>query len=358
MPFDNENTYIKMVESGKEQQFHEIYEEEIKKVVSYFDIEYPNIVVEDVFEKDKLKHISPIDGKTIVGTFQMSTPETSNKAVEIARANYKNWYFSGYLHRAQIFLRAADMLSKRKFEFAALLTYENGKNRYEAMGDIDEAIDFMRYYALQLISNEGYIKFTGTAYYGEESKSVMKPYGVFLVIAPFNFFSITVGMVSGPLITGNSVILKPSSDIPLSSYLFVRLMHDAGVPKENLIYLSGSGGRVGRTLYTNDHVEGVVFTGSREVGMKIFREAQEKRPKVMVTEMGGKDTIIVTSKANLDKAVEGTARAAFGYSGQKCSAASLALIEESIYDEFKKRLVEFSKKLLIDDPRLKKWINA
>lgn len=353
MPFDNENTYIKMVESGKEQQFHEIYEEEIKKVVSYFDREYPNIVVEDVFEKDKLKHISPIDGKTIVGTFQMSTPETSNKAVEIARANYKNWYFSGYLHRAQIFLRAADILSKRKFEFAALLTYENGKNRYEAMGDVDEAIDFMRYYALQLISNEGYIKFTGTAYYGEESKSVMKPYGVFLVIAPFNFFSITVGMVSGPLITGNSVILKPSSDIPLSSYLFVRLMHDAGVPKENLIYLSGSGGRVGRTLYTNDHVEGVVFTGSREVGMKIFREAQEKRPKVMVTEMGGKDTIIVTSKANLDKAVEGTARAAFGYSGQKCSAASLALIEESIYDEFKKRLVEFSKKLLIDDPRLK-----
>lgn len=353
MPFENENTYLKMVEKGIEEQFHSMYENEIKKIVSYFDREYPNIVVDDVFEHEKLRHLSPLDGKTIVGTFQMSTPETSNKAVEIANAHYKDWYYSGYLHRAQVFLKAAEILSSRKFEFAALVTYENGKNRYEAMGDVDEAIDFMRYYALQLIENEGFVRFTGTAYYGEESKSVMKPYGVFLVVAPFNFFSITVGMVSGPLITGNSVILKPSSDIPLSSYLFVRLLHEAGVPKENLIYLSGSGGRVGRTLYTNELVQGVVFTGSRDVGMKIFRESQEKRPKVMVTEMGGKDTIIVTAKANMDKAVEGVARAAFGYSGQKCSAASLALIEESIYNEFKTKLVEFSRKLTVDDPRIK-----
>lgn len=353
MPFDNENTYIKMVEKQQELEFHRRYEEALKQVAKYFDIEYPNLVVEKIFEKDKLEHVSPLDGKTKLGTFQMSSKETSEKAAKIAHDNYRKWFNLGYVQRARIFLKAADMLSERKFEFSAILSYENGKNRYEAMGDVDEAIDFMRYYALQLIENEGFIKFTGTAYYGEDSKSVMKPYGVFLVLAPFNFFSITVGMTSGPLLVGNSVILKPSSDIPLSSYRFVELMHEAGVPKENLMYLSGSGGRVGRTLYTNEYVEGVVFTGSRDVGMKIFHEAQEKRPKVMVTEMGGKDTIIVTSKCDMDKAVEGVARSAFGYSGQKCSACSLALIDEKIYNEFKNKLVQFSKKLSVDDPRKK-----
>ncbi len=353
MPFDNENTYLKMVENNNENEFHRKYEEALKDVEKYFGQEFPNLVVKEVYEKDKLYHISPLDGKTNVGTFQMSSKETSEKAAQIAHQNYKKWFELGYVERARIFLKAADMLSNRKFEFSAILTYENGKNRYEAMGDVDEAIDFMRYYALQLIENQGFIRFTGTAYYGEDSKSVMKPYGVFLVVSPFNFFSITVGMTSGPLIVGNSVILKPSSDIPLSSYKFVELMHEAGVPKENLMYLSGSGGRVGRTLYTNEYVEGVVFTGSRDIGMKIFHEAQEKRPKVMVTEMGGKDTIIVTSKCDIDKAVEGVARSAFGYSGQKCSACSLALIDESIYDEFKHKLVEFSKKLSVDDPRKK-----
>jgi len=353
MPFDNENTYIKMVEKHQETEFHKKYEDALKVVTKYFEMEYPNLVVEKIYEKDKLEHVSPLDGKTKVGTFQMSSKETSEKAAKIAYENYKKWFNIGYVERARIFLKAADILSQRKFEFSAILSYENGKNRYEAMGDVDEAIDFMRYYALQLIENEGFIKFTGTAYYGEDSKSVMKPYGLFLVIAPFNFFSITVGMTSGPLIVGNSVILKPSSDIPLSSYKFVELMHEAGVPKENLLYLSGSGGRVGRALYTNELVEGVVFTGSRDIGMKIFHEAQEKRPKVMVTEMGGKDTIIVTSKCDIDKAVEGVARSAFGYSGQKCSACSLALIDEKIYDEFKEKLVTFSKKLSVDDPRKK-----
>ncbi|MEM4778787.1 MAG: aldehyde dehydrogenase family protein, partial [Thermoplasmatales archaeon] len=322
MPFENENTYLRMIERKEEDLFHRKYEEELENVKKYFGKEYPNLVAGEVFEEEKITHVSPIDGKTLIGKFQMSTKETSEKAVKIARSKYKEWYSIGYLARAQIFLKAADMLSKRKFEFSAILTYENGKNRYEAMGDVDEAIDFMRYYALELIKNEGYVRFTGTAYYGEESKSVMKPYGVFLVISPFNFFSLTVGMVSGPLVVGNSVVLKPSSDIPLSTFLFVKLMHEAGVPQENLIFLSGSGGRVGRTLYTNDLVDGIVFTGSREVGMKIYRESQEKRAKIAVTEMGGKDTIIVTDKCDIDKAVEGVARSAFGYSGQKCSACS------------------------------------
>ncbi len=353
MPFDNENTYIKMVEINEEDLFHKKFEESIEGVRKFFDKEYPNLVNGEVIEQEKLIHVSPLDGKTQVGKFQMSTKETSQKAVKIARDNYKGWNSKGYLARAEIFLKAAELLSQEKYEFSALLCYENGKNRFEAMGDVDEAIDFMRYYALNLVENQGFSRFTGTAYYGEDSKSVMKPYGVFLVVAPFNFFSITVGMVSGPLLVGNSVILKPSSDIPLSSYKFVELMHRAGVPKTNLIYLSGSGGRVGRTLYTDDGVDGIVFTGSRDIGTKIYKESQEKKPKVAVTEMGGKDTIIVTDKCDMEKAVEGVAKSAFGYNGQKCSACSLALIDEKLYETFKKKLVDFSSKLVIDDPRKK-----
>ena len=353
MPFDNENTYIKMVEKKEEDLFHKKFEESLERVTELFDKEYPNLVDGEIVEQEKLTHVSPVDGKTQVGKFQMSTKETSQKAVHIARDHYREWYFKGYIARAEIFLKAAEILSEEKFDFSAILSYENGKNRHEAMGDVDEAIDFMRYYALNLIENQGYSRFTGTAYYGEDSKSVMKPYGVFLVVAPFNFFSITVGMVSGPLLVGNSVILKPSSDIPLSSFKFVELMHRAGVPKTNLIYLSGSGGRVGRTLYTDDGIDGVVFTGSRDIGTKIYKESQEKRPKVAVTEMGGKDTVIVTDRCDIDKAVEGVARSAFGYNGQKCSACSVALIDEKLYDSFKKKLVEFSSKLSIDDPRKK-----
>ncbi len=353
MPFDNENTYIKMVERNEEDLFHKKFDEGIERVTKFFDKEYPNLVNGEVIEQEKLTHVSPLDGKTPVGIFQMSTKETSQRAVKIARESYREWYSKGYLARAEMFLKAAELLSQDKFEYSALLSYENGKNRFEAMGDVDEAIDFMRYYALNLIENQGFSKFTGTAYYGEDSKSVMKPYGVFLVVAPFNFFSITVGMVSGPLIVGNSVILKPSSDIPLSSYKFVELMHRAGVPKANLVYLSGSGGRVGRTLYTDDGVDGIVFTGSRDIGTKIYRESQEKKPKIAITEMGGKDTIIVTRNSDIDKAVEGVAKSAFGYNGQKCSACSLALIDEELYDTFKKKLAEFSSKLVTDDPRKK-----
>lgn len=354
MPFENEDTYVRMIKEGRENIFHESYERELKNVVKYFGREYPNLVNGEVTENEKMTKISPIDGKTVVGRFQMASKETSIAAARIARDSYGEWYRKGYVHRAQIFLKAAEALSSRKYEFAAILSTENGKNRYESMADIDEAIDFLRYYSFKLIENEGFIRLTGGVSLGEETKSVMKPYGLFLVIAPFNFFSITVGMSTGPLITGNSVVLKPSSDIPLSSYLVVKLLHDSGVPKENLFFISGSGGRVGRTLYTDDNVDGVVFTGSREIGMKIYRESQERKAKVMVTEMGGKDTVIVTNKADLFKAVEGTAKAAFGYSGQKCSAASVALVHQDIYEEFKKRLVEFSSKLTTGDPRERK----
>ncbi|QRF76274.1 Lactaldehyde dehydrogenase [Thermoplasmatales archaeon] len=350
--FDNENTFIKMRDSGKEKEFDSLYENALKQAESYFSKEYPNLANGEVREKQKIKDISPIDGKEIA-TFQMSSPETVEKTLKILHSSYRNWYNFGYVERSRILLNAADIMSKRKFLLAALLAYENGKNRYEAMGDVDEAIDFMRFYSLNLLENEGFAKFTGKGYKNEESQSIMKPYGVFAVIPPFNFYSITIGMTVGPLVVGNSVVLKPSSDIPLSSYLGIKILHEAGVPENVLAYLAGSGSIVGQKLSESELVSGFVFTGSREVGMSLYRKATEKHPRVVVTEMGGKDAIIVSSKADLSKAVEGTARAAFGYSGQKCSACSLVYVHESVYDKFVPMLVERVKKMQVGDPRKK-----
>ncbi len=350
MPFENENTFLKYRSTGREEEFHTRYEKALQECEKYFGREYPNIVVQDVTEEKKIIDISPINGKEIL-KMQNASVATLNRALDILKGSYRKWYDLGYLARSRIFLKAADIMSERKFEFSAMLAWENGKNRFEAMGDVDEAIDFLRYYAINLIENQGFVRFTGKAYSNEESISVMKPYGVFAVIAPFNFFSITVGMTAGPLLVGNSVILKPSSDIPLSSYLFVRLLHEAGVPKENLAFLSGSGSQIGDPIVTDKRINGILFTGSRSTGIRIFQNANRDSPKVVITEMGGKDAIIVSDKANLQKAIEGVYRSAFGYSGQKCSACSIVYAQSGIYDSFVKGLVERTKKEEPKDPR-------
>ena len=350
--FENENTFIRMQKAGKEAEFEKLYEAALVEAEKYLNKEYPNIIDIDVKEEKKIKDISPIDGREIA-TFQLSSKESVDKALKMLHAGYRSWFNRGYEERAKILLKAGDLIRAKKFLIAALLAYENGKNRYEAVADVDEALDFIRYYSLNLIENQGFHRFTGKGYDNEESASVMKPYGVFSVIAPFNFYAITVGMMSAPLITGNAVAFKPSSDIPLVAYLTIRMMHEAGVPKNVLAFLSGSGGVVGRTLIESDLNGGVVFTGSRDVGMDIYHRATQKMPKPVITEMGGKDSIIVSEKCNMDKAVEGVARAAFGFAGQKCSACSLVFVQDSIYDSFLARLKERTEKIVVGDPRKK-----
>lgn len=350
--FENEKTQVNMFKAGKEAEFDRLYEEALKEVEGFFGKEYPNLLSEEVIEEKKINDTSPIDGRSLA-TFQLSSKESVEKAIDMLHKNYKSWYNQGYTQRAKILLSAADKLSEKKFLISALLAYENGKNRYEAMADVDEAIDFIRYYALNLIQNDGFERLSGKGYDNEESRSVMKPYGVFAVVAPFNFFALATGMTVAPLVVGNAVVLKPSSDIPLSSYLLVKILHEAGVPKNVLVFLSGSGGIVGRTIVEHPKIAGVVFTGSRDVGTDIFQRATKGSPKVVITEMGGKDAIVVTKNANIDKAVEGVARAAFGYAGQKCSACSLLYVDNAIYDEFMEKLVSRTKEIKPEDPRKK-----
>jgi 1-pyrroline-5-carboxylate dehydrogenase len=350
MPFENEVTYIRYIKDGKEKQFNEEYEKACEEVKKYIGKEYKNIIGKEVSEENKLKHISPVNGKEIA-IFQAGSKKSVDEALIMLKKGQRKWFSKSYVERARIILKAADLVSRDKFLISALLAYENGKNRLEAMADVDEGIDFLRYYALNLIENQGFVHFTGKGYDNEESMSHMKPYGVFAVIAPFNFYAITVGMVAGPLITGNSVLLKPSSDIPLTSYLYIKNLIEAGVSSETIAFIAGKGGEIGPYITSHKDVAGIVFTGSRDAGMGIYKNATKESPKVVIAEMGGKDTITVTKKADINKAVNGVYRAAFGYSGQKCSACSVAYIEETIYDEFVKKLKEATDKLIVGDPK-------
>ncbi|EQD59080.1 delta-1-pyrroline-5-carboxylate dehydrogenase, partial [mine drainage metagenome] len=316
MNFENESTFVRMSKENKQEEFHKRYEAALKDVEKFLGKEYLNIIGKEVVEKEKIFEKTPIDGKNI-GIFQAATRDSVDKAIEMLKKSYHSWYSLGYVRRTEIMLKAANEMSKRKFEISAVLAYENGKTRSEAVADLDEAIDFMRYYSLNLVENQGFIKFTGKGYDNEESRSVMKPYGIFAVIAPFNFYAISVGMVCGPLITGNSVIFKPSSNLLISSHIFVNILYDCGVPREVLAYLSGKGSEIGPYIVSHKAVSGILFTGSRDAGIDIYRKANAEHPKIVITEMGGKDAIIVTDNANLDKAVNGVYRATFGYSGQK-----------------------------------------
>jgi 1-pyrroline-5-carboxylate dehydrogenase len=252
---------------------------------------------------------------------------------------------------------------------AAILSIENGKTRYESVGEVDEAIDFLRFYALDMEKNKGYVQkreITGTqskvsagfqgAPGSEENITIaMKPYGVFGVIAPFNFpVSISVGMSSGALITGNAVIFKPSSTDSMSMLTGLKIYEifkEAGIPDGVFNYMTGPGSEVGDELVVSKDVAGIVFTGSRKTGIgMILKNYSLGNQKVFVVEMGGKNPAIVSKYADLDAAVGGIASAAFGFDGQKCSACSRVYVQEPIKEEFISKLVEKMRSFRIGDP--------
>src|SRR5215203_485663 len=218
-----------------------------------------------------------------------------------------------------------------------------GKER--AGGDIFDT------YASQVEENDGFARRLDSLDPAERNRSVLRPFGVWAVLAPFNFpHALSVGMSSGALLAGNAVVYKPASATPLSGYEIARIYADAGVPTGVFNYVSGSGEAVGDPLTRHPDIDGVVFTGSREVGWELYKDFSTDFPKPCITELGGKNPTIVTRNADLDKAVEGVARSAFGYSGQKCSACSRVYVEEPVYDEFMERFTQRTKELVVGDP--------
>lgn len=352
MAFENERTFQKFVISKEVESFHDQYEKAVRDVKREFGKHYPLIIGSTKIKRDStFTHVSPVDARIVLGYFPRSSPEDITKAINAAKDGFKEWRKYDYKKRTEICRTAGDILSKRKFELAAWLSYENGKNRYEAIGDVDEAIDFIRYYCESMETNEGFSILTCSAYHAESSRSVMKPYGVWGVIAPFNFpAAILIGMSTGALITGNTIVLKPPSAAPVIGYKFAQVMEGAGLPNGVLNLVTGPGVQFGQGIVGNEDVAGIVFTGSMNAGYELIKQSNRVKFRPIITELGGKNPAIVTESADLDEAVQGICNAAFGYSGQKCSACSKAYVQKSIKTEFVEKLVKKSKSLQVGNP--------
>lgn len=326
----------------------------------------------EVYSSEQIIEYSPIDSKLILGTFQKGTREHARQAIEEASNAFVMWSALDYRERIEIMRRAASKISENKFALSAVLSMENGKTRYESVGEVDEAIDFLNYYALDMEKNRGYVRknslagtqnkvgagFQGAPGSGETITIAMKPYGVFGVIAPFNFpVSISVGMSSGALITGNTVVFKPSSSDSksmLTGLKIYEMYKSAGLPDGVFNYITGSGSELGSEIVSSEKVSGIVFTGSRNVGMEmVAKTLGEMKQKIFVVEMGGKNPVIVSKYADMDKAVGGVASAAYGFAGQKCSAASRVYVHESIEKEFIDKLVSRIRDFKIGNPLVK-----
>jgi len=238
------------------------------------------------------------------------------------------------------------------------MALEVGKNRLEALGDVEETADLLRYYGDEFEKADGFVKPLGSLSPTERTRSVLRPYGVFGVISPFNFpMALAGGPAGGAMIAGNTVVLKPSSDAPLSAAKFGEALRDAGLPDGVFNLVTGPGETVGAELQENPGIDGMVFTGSYEVGMKLYRSFTKDYPRPIITEMGGKNPAIVTRNADLDEAAEGVMRSAFGFDGQKCSANSRVYVERPVAREFVDRLVEKTRGITVGDPtRRENWM--
>ena len=293
---------------------------------------------------------SPIDSEIVVARYSQATTQDVDDAIAAARAFFPEWEAWGWARRRDLMLTAADIMDDQIYDIAALLSFEVGKNRLEALGDIAETVEFFRYYSRQMTEHDGFV--TPLKPQGRENNvSVLRPWGVWVVVSPFNFpMALAAGPSIGALLTGNTVVIKPSNTGALMALEFYRVMAEAGIPDGALHVITGRGSEVGDYLTHHDGVDGVTFTGSYEVGMQLYRTANEKRPKPVVAEMGGKNPVVVTKSADLDIAAEGVMRGAFGLSGQKCSATARVFVETPVYDDFVTKLVEKAKALKVGDP--------
>lgn len=315
----------------------------VDAVRKLFGKEYPNIINgKKVVTKAKTTSTNPANPDEVVGIFQKSGKDDAEKAMQAAVKAFEDWKTVPMPKRAQFLFKAANVIRKRRLEINAWMISEVGKNYLEADADTCEAIDFLEFYGREALrySEEQPI----VPQPGEHNQLVYLPLGVGVVIPPWNFpFAILVGMTSAAIVTGNTVVVKPSSDSPMMGWLFSEIMREVGLPAGVLNFLVASGAEAGDYLVGHPKTRFISFTGSMEVGLHVNKLAATPQPgqiwiKRVVAEMGGKDAIVVDSEADVDAAVQGTVAAAFGFQGQKCSACSRAIVDAKVYDEFVAKL--------------------
>src|SRR6476660_5859608 len=311
---------------------------------------------------DKITSLNPARPSQIVGVHQKAGKEHVEPAMQAALKAFESWRRTSWDERIALLFRTTELLRERKFELMAWLVYEVSKNWAEADADIAETIDFCNYYAheaLRLSRAKAPVQLPG-----EHDQIQYIPLGVGAVIQPWNFAcAIMAGMTLASIFSGNTVILKLSSDSPTIAAKFVEILEDAGIPEGVVNFCPGAGGSFGDSVVAHPKTRYIAFTGSREVGLRINRVAADRAPgqiwiKRTILEMGGKDAILVDADADLDSAVEGVAISAFGFQGQKCSACSRAIVHERIYDKFVERLKARVERMTMGDPTENAYIGA
>jgi len=329
--------------------------EALAKVAGELGRDYPLVIGGERIETgDFLTSYNPAKKTEVVGRFHKATAELARKAVETASETFKTWRNTTAQERADLLFRVASLLRERKHYFSAWMIHEVAKTWPEADGDTAEAIDFCEFYAREMLRYAGRQPLTQIE--GEDNRLEYIPLGVGVVIPPWNFpLAIMAGMTAASFVTGNTVVLKPSSDAPAIAYKFFELLEEAGLPAGVVNFMTGSGGEVGDTVVDHPQTRYVAFTGSKEIGLRINERASKVHDgqiwiKRVVAEMGGKDAIVVDSDTDLDDAAAGVVNSAFGFQGQKCSACSRAIIVADVYDPIVERIVERTAKLLVGDP--------
>ena len=327
----------------------------IEKIKTQLGKEYPLVIGGERITTDgKIDSINPSNRTQIVGRFNKATKELANRAVETASKTFETWKNVPAEERAQLLFRVAELMRARKYELSAWMIYEVAKTWPEADGDTAEAIDFLEFYARDMLSYGAPQPLTKLA--GEENRLEYIPLGVGAVIPPWNFpLAIMAGMTGAAIVTGNTVVLKPSSDAPTIAYKFFELLEEAGMPAGVVNFMTGSGAEVGDVVVDHPKTRFIAFTGSKEIGLRINERAAKTPPeqlwiKRVVAEMGGKDAIIVADDANLDEAAAGVVQSAFGFQGQKCSACSRAIIDARVYDPMLEKIAALTAKIKVGDP--------
>ncbi len=329
-------------------------EEAIKKVREDFGKEYPIIIDgKKVYCDKKINSYNPGNKTEVIGVFQKADVQIAEQAMQSALKAFKTWQFVDYKKRAEYLQKAADIMRERRYELNAIMVVEVGKNWIEADADTCEAIDFLEYYALQMLEYGREIPLT--PYDDESNHAFYIPLGVGAIIPPWNFpCAILTGMSSAAIVSGNTIVLKPASDSPLIGYKVAEIFEEVGLPPGVLNFVTGPGSSVGNYLVEHPKTRFISFTGSMEVGLGIYEKAGKVVPgqiwlKRSIIEMGGKDAIIVDSEADVDSAVDGVVSGAFGFQGQKCSACSRAIVDEKVYDEFVSKLKTKAEKVRVGD---------
>ena len=354
-------TYATMFDPPEE--LHQRFEAALAEVRSTLGTRYELYIGgRDVAGSATLDKYSPADSRVLLGRFAVADAALVERAMASAQAAFPPWRATPAAERIRLSRRAADVIEARVYQLAAALCLEVGKNRMEALGEAQEVVEFFRGYADDYEKNGGYdrpLPDDPLKGFRSHNRSVLKPYGVWVVIAPFNFpLALAAGPTAAALVTGNTVVAKGASDTPWAVRLLAECLKAAGYPDGVFNYLAGSGAIVGEALVNHPAVAGITFTGSHAVGMRLARQMLAgPYPRPCIAEMGGKNACVVTRHADLDRAATGIVRSAFGLSGQKCSALSRVYVADAVADGLLGRILERTRAIRLGDPaRRENWL--